>query len=194
MAMTFSELQAALDEKNVAIVHFSHYSNMRPGGVFPTDMIDAIENRHVWPLSCIALWPNHQMHLIGYVGVIFVPTSTDNILSVCSDDSGSSVDVDGNSRSAGRDLSAESIEDSFKCLPGRYNEWVVKGAEVKGIFVANPHFIKVKKLLTISHPELPESWSEIMATDIDLTEVFDSFPGQSIFTMGANGLVEIPRP
>lgn len=196
--MTFNELQAILENKKAAIVHFSHHAKTREGVVFPNDLVNAIANRSNWTHCCIALWPNHPMDLVGSVGVLFEPTSTDQIISVCDDDAGSSLDADGNSQSFGKPLSVEVVEQSFLCMPDSYNEWILKGANVRGIFVADPNCIYVKKAMVMDYPDMPEYLRslepEIGMTEISLLEVFDSFPDQPIFTMRANGLVEIPRP
>lgn len=196
--MNFSELRDILDRRKAAIVHFSHHAKMREKVVFPSDMINAIENRNAWPLCCTALWPGHTMNLVGSVGIIFEPRSTDHIISVCETDAGSSVDRDGKSQSLGRPLSVEAVEQSLQGTFGSYNEWIVQGADVKGIFVADPDRIYVKKTLILDFPDMPDymksSDPEIGMTEITLMEVFESFPSHSVFTMGANGLVEVRRP
>lgn len=193
--MTLSELQEILGQKNVAIVHFSHHANMRKGGVFPDDMLAMINNRDAWEAKCSALLPGHKLAPVGSVGILFEPTSVSQIISVCAHDAGSDLDADGNSRSLGVPPTAASIEHSLQGLPGTYNEWILKGAAVKGIFVANQRDIWVKKVVVLDIPEEAKehfgSDSEIAAIPIELDEVFNSFPGYPVFTMGARGLEEL---
>lgn len=63
--MTDEELTKRLADRGAVVVHFSHISNMRDGGVFPLDLHDAIANKDAWPLSCSALWPGHGMEPCG---------------------------------------------------------------------------------------------------------------------------------
>lgn len=194
--MNTNELLDSLAKRNAAIVHFSHHADMRSGVVFPGDMHNAIVNRDKWSLSCCVLWPGHQMDLPGSVGVIFEPITVININSVSSDDSGSYQSPDGTDNSAGEAISKASFNNTFNCHPGRYNEWRVQGASVKGIFVADPNAILVKKLLLLEIPGLPDASKieTIGMEEISLKEIFETFPAQHVFTMGKSGLVEITRP
>ena len=88
--MHLQMLLDALAQRNALIVHFSHRANMREGGVFPSDLQAAIANAERWTLSCCVVWPGHTMDLPGEVGLILLPTATEQILSVANTDSGSS--------------------------------------------------------------------------------------------------------
>ena len=121
-----------LKKREVEIVHFSNHADPHRGLLFPQDLQDAIENRNCWELSCHAIWPGHDMHLFGSVGIIFSP-SVENVLTVANCDSGSS-----DYASGGKPLTIDSFNESLQVPPDEYNEWRILGAEVKGIFVANP--------------------------------------------------------
>jgi hypothetical protein len=187
--MNDDELMKVLEERKAVVVHFSHHSNMRDGGVFPGDMHEAIANKDKWPLSCSVLWPGHQMKPCGSVGVIFKPNAA-SVLSVSNTDSGSSTDNYGNNQSGGEPLTEENFEKTFQVVGG-YNEWRVRGAEVVGIFVHDISCIVVKKHLQV--PGLPdgECLHTIGGKCIPLSEVFDSFPNRPIYTMTPDGLKKL---
>lgn len=189
--MNDDTLRKKLEERRAAVVHFSHHAKMREGGVFPADLQAAIANKDDWPLSCSVLWPGHGMELCGSVGVMFTP-SVVSVQSVSNTDSGSWANPDGRDQSGGEPLTAESFEKTFEVV-GAYNEWRIRGAIVAGIFVHNLHSILVKKHVSV--PGLPdgEILIDIGATTITLSEVFVAFPALPIFTMAADGLVEVPR-
>lgn len=184
-------LPEALEMRRALVVHFSHHANMRPDGVFPTDLMDAIKNRGVWPLSCCVLWPGHQMDLPGSVGIIFAPL-LDNVLSVSASDSGSHSLPDGSDASAGVRLSAETFEETFYPPICGYNEWRVQGAGVVGIFVSDPSDIQVKQRRKMSSG--PVEIEDIFATPVGLDYVFQSFPDHDVYTLGPDGLVRLSRP
>lgn len=137
------ELSDFMTQKHAIVVHFSHHANMRDDGIFPDDLINAITNRHIWPLSCSVVWPGHSMDVVGSVGVIFEPT-LDSVLSVSNTDAGSSILPDGTDQSGGVPLTADSLAATFE-VDGAYNEWRLRGAEVAGIFVLNSNSIMVKR-------------------------------------------------
>jgi hypothetical protein len=188
--MTNDELVVGLDKKQAMVVHLSHYAVMDPSRPnFPEDMQRAIARADI-TLSCVVVWPGHGMDLPGSVGVIFAPSSA-SVVSVSNSDAGATTLPDGSDGSAGVDLTAESFEKSFEVV-GAYNEWRVKGARVKGIFVADPRNIMAKKVRQF---EVGGEMVEMTAADhIELAEVLAAFPHQRVFTMGPNGMVELPRP
>lgn len=189
--MTDQDLSDYLVAKGAAVVHLSHHAVMdlmRP--VFPEDLHRAIAKGDEFNLSCVVVWPGHSMPLPGSVGVIFKPTCA-NVVSAANSDSGSTMLPDGSDGSAGFPLSPQTLASTFDVWIGDYNEWRVRGAEVVGIFVADPLNINVKKK-AVQHVDGQEFKFVGIAT-ITLDEVFSAFLHHSIFTMGSTGLVEIPR-
>ncbi len=189
--MTDQELSDYLAAKKAAVVHLSHHSVMNPTRPnFPDDMHRAIAKRDEFNLSCVVVWPGHGMPLPGSVGVIFKPTCA-NVISAASSDSGSMTLSDGTDGTLGEPLTPETLEATFGVWFGNYNEWRVHDAEVVGIFVADPLNIEVKKEVVLDAGG--EECKTVAAESIELSEVFAAFPHHSIFTMGHEGLVEIPR-
>ncbi len=189
--MIDQDLSDYLATKGAAVVHLSHHAVMDPTRpIFPEDMQRAIAKNDEFNLSCVVVWPGHGMPLPGSVGVIFKPTCA-NVVSAAASDSGSTTLPDGTDGSLGLPLTHETLAATFNVWLWNYNEWRVRGAEVVGIFVADPLNIEVKKkvVLTLDGHE----FTEVAATSIELDEVLSTFPHQSIFTMGPAGLVEIPR-
>ena len=127
----------------------------------------------------------------GSVGVMFKP-STASVISVSNKDSGSRTDGDGKDHSDGKPLTPDSFEETFDVV-GAYNEWRVQGSDVAGIFVHDTQNIMVKKWLDV--PGLPngEVVRTIGGVVITLSEVFGAFPGLPVFTMTAQGLVELKQ-
>lgn len=186
--MTDKELANLLNAKNAFIVHFSHLADMRPGIMFPSDLKHAIKHKDVEARSCCVVWPNHNMGLPGNVGVIFEPTVA-SVISVSNSDSGSTTWKDGSYISSGVQLSKESFDLTFNVDSGEYNEWLVKGAKVIGIFVSDPRKIWVKKFVNIdAGPELIKTTSPV---PLKLEEVKNAFPAYSVFTLNSEGIQEI---
>jgi hypothetical protein len=190
--MTDKDLCDFLSAKGAAVVHLSHHAVMNPTRpIWPEDMRRAVAQKDRFNLSCVVVWPGHSMSLPGSVGVVFKPTCANVISAACSD-SGSTMLPDGSDGSAGLPLSFETLASTFDVKIGSYNEWRVNGAEVVGIFVADPSNIVVKKevgLVVDGH-----EFKDVGATTIELNEVFAAFPFHTVFTMGQAGLTEIPRP
>ncbi|WP_374682861.1 hypothetical protein [Accumulibacter sp.] len=191
MRMTDQELSAFLATKGAAVVHLSHHAVMDPARpIWPEDMRRAIAKKDDFNLSCVVVWPGHRMPLPGSVGVIFKPTCA-NVVSASSSDSGSTMLPDGSDGSAGFPLSPETLASTFDVWNGTYNEWRVRGAEVVGIFVADPSNIEVKKDVVLNAGG--HEFKDVAATSITMGEVFAAFPHHSVFTMGPAGMIEIPR-
>lgn len=192
MQMTDQDLSDYLAAKGAAVVHLSHHAVMDPTRpIFPEDMHRAIDKRADFNLSCVVVWPGHGMPLPGSVGVIFKPTCA-NVISAASSDSGSMTLSDGTDGSFGLPLSPEALDATFNVWIGNYNEWRVRGAEVVGIFVADPSSIQVKKDVVLNAGG--HEFKDVGAIPIAMDEVFAAFPHHSVFTMGPAGLIEIPRP
>ena len=187
LIMTDKELAERLRAKRALIVHFSHHADTHRGTLFPADLLDAIEKKNCWPLSCHAVWPGHNMNLVGSVGIIFSP-SVVNILTVDNCDSGSN-----DYGSAGNPLTIGSFNESFRVPNGGYNEWRIRGAEVMGVFVANPACILIRKVVPIIINE-QEYEPTTSAERISLVEIFSKFPDLKVFTMGKNGPEELEYP
>jgi hypothetical protein len=184
-AMTDTELSEAIKQRRAAIVHFSHHAEMRPGRVFPDDLIDAITNSRHWALSCHVLWPGHSMDLVGSIGVMLEITSASQVISVNNRDSGSWRLPGGSDQSLGVPLSRQSFEATFN-LAGAYNEWRVQGAIVKGIYVVGDCDIYVKRTLIAG--EGVHRTKTIGLISIAQSEVKSIFPDLSVYTMGSDGL------
>jgi hypothetical protein len=183
--MTDAELTDGLRQRNASVVHFSHHAEMGRRTVFPTDLLQAIENKDAWTLSCHVIWPDHRMDLVGSVGIILQPTAISQVISVSSRDSGSREHHDGSDQSSGVPLSKESLDATFNPT-GAYNEWRVKGAQVAGIFVAEPPLIYTKKIQLIGGG--PHQIETIASAETSLREVIDAFPDLCIYTMESTGL------
>lgn len=189
--MTDQDLSDYLAAKGAAVVHLSHHAIMDPTRpIFPEDMRRAIDKRAEFNLSCVVVWPGHGMSLPGSVGVIFKPTCS-NVVSAAASDSGSTTLPDGSDASLGLPLSPDTLAATFDVWIGNYNEWRVRGAEVVGIFVADPSNIVVKKEVVLNAGG--REFNDVGATSIAMGEVFAAFPHHSIFTMGPESLIEIPR-
>lgn len=189
-AMTDQDLVDAIQHQRATVVHFSHHAATRPDTVFPTDLINSIGNGGVWTLSCHVLWPDHRMDLVGSVGLILDIIASSQVVSVRSCDSGSWPLPDGSDQSLGVALSKRSFRDTFS-ITGAYNEWRVKGACVKGIFVANPDHIYVRKKKVVTGGPYQQ---EIVGPEpILLDDIQTIFPNHNIYTMGLDGL-QLLRP
>lgn len=187
--MDLVALRHGLRERKALIVHFSHHQNMRDGGVFPEDLLAAIENKNDWPLSCSVMWPGHNMNPVGSVGVIFEPMATENVLSVCSADSGSSQLANGEDGSLGHPLSTATFEKTFSVKDGEYNEWRLRGATVTGIFVLNTKNIGIKREVSLDLPDGSGSIATITTLPIQFGEVaqFAKSLQLPVYTMGEGG-------
>lgn len=183
-------LSDELHSKSAIVVHFSHHGKMREGGVFPDDLVAAINNHCDWTLSCCVLWPGHLMDLPGSVGVIFKPIEN-NVISVSPSDSGSSSSHDGTDQSFGLPLSPETFEQTFHPNINSYNEWRIRGGEVAGLFISDVRNIWVKQRINLVAGS--SEFSEIGATQVTLDYVRQCFPDMEFFTYGASGLMRIPR-
>lgn len=183
--MELEELLSRLQERRALIVHFSHHAAMRGDLVYPTDMHQVLAEQEAWALSCSVLTPGHSMDVVGSVGVVLVPRTAGDVLRVHHDDAGS-YEFDMASHSLGKPLSAASFDESIDLVaPGNYNEWRVRGAAPRGIFVANPAMILIRRWHTIPGPEGPLT---IIGEDrISLDEVRATFPGRTIWTMTPDG-------
>jgi hypothetical protein len=179
-----SEFQDLLEQHNAVIVHFSHHAVMNHSVEFPDDLLHAMAHYHEETRSCCAICPGHSMELPGSVGLIFRPT-LDQVLSVLSDDSGSS-NISGVEWSAGEPPTIEAILASLQVPRGRYNEWRIRGAKPDGIFVANVSNIGAKKKTRLRCGD--DFIEPIACTNITLRSVFDAFPALPICTLKASGL------
>jgi len=190
--MTDQELTDFLEAKGAVVVHLAHHAVMDPNRpIWPEDMRQAIARRADFNLSCVVAWPGHAMSLPGSVGVIFRPDCA-HVISAAGSDSGSTMLPDGSDGSAGLPLTPDSLAATFAVAPGSYNEWRVCGADVVGIFIADPTNIYVKKAVRLSAGGV--EFDDVAATRISIDEVVAEFPKLSVFTLSTAGLVEIRRP
>lgn len=181
------DFQKLLLERNIVIVHFSHFAVMGHSVEFPDDLLYAISHHKDETRSCCAIWPGHNMDLPGSVGVIFKPT-IDQVVSVLADDSGSS-DFGGTESSAGEFPTSETLLASLQVPAGRYNEWRIRSAEPIGIFVEDIHNICAKKKVQLHFNG--ESIDEIVCTNITLQSVLEAFPGRPVYTLHSSGLCTV---
>ena len=124
------------------------------------------------------------MKLVGSVGIIFAPL-VKNVLTVDNCDSGSS-----EYGSGGKSLTIDSFHESFQVADGKYNEWRIIGAEVKGIFVSNPNHICTRQVVVIP-VEGQECVQTTNAERTALDDIFAAFPDLSVFTMGPHGPIKL---
>lgn len=89
-------------------------------------------------------------------------------------------------------LTVASFETSFSVSPGNYNEWRVQGAEIEGIFVADPNNIFVKCEVEEGAGEWKTKTNGRKAITMD--ELFATLPDSRIVTMKSQGKGEILRP
>lgn len=181
--MTKQEYAEFLKNNNVTVVHFSHHQRMSHDVEYPDDLNHAIKHYKTEIRSCCAICPTHQMDLPGSVGIIFKP-ELENIVSVCNFDSGSS-----DFGSLGDAPSENSLRESLNVAPYTYNEWVIKGAEPKGIFIANVGEILVKKAQKIIF--YGEEQLIFGNVPISVQDVKNNFSKVPVFTMGKNGLIAV---
>ena len=181
--------QKLLSDRNIVIVHFSHFAVMGHSVEFPDDLLHAISHHKNETRSCCALWPEHNMELPGSVGVIFKPT-IEQVVSVLAVDSGSS-DFGCTESSAGEIPTSEALLASLQVPSGKYNEWRLRGAEPIGIFVADIHNICAKKKFQLRFNG--ESVDGIGCTDITLQSILEAFPGRSVYTLQPSGLCTVNR-
>ncbi len=189
--MTYHQLIEQLRAKLALIVHFSHHSNMREGGVFPQDLLDAIANSNVWPLSCCLVWPTHTMNLPGSVGVILRPRSIESIVAVSSTDAGSLTWQDNTEGSLGFPLTLDTFNSSFEVAPDDYNEWRVRDSEAIGIYFENQPYAKKRRHLVSGGLNLDEV---ISAEPITINEILSTFPDYPILTRQAGRLIAANIP
>lgn len=188
--MNEARFKELLNQRAVAVVHFSHHAVMGHMVEFPYDLIHAIEHFAVETRSCCAIFPDHNLELPGSVGIVFEPLYF-QVVSVCQSDSGSS-DFGGEEGSMGIPPNEEAILESLNVPNGSYNEWRIRGATPKGIYISDIKKILAKKATILSFGD--EESIEIGCTIISLAQVCEAFPKLPIFTMGMQGLEELPRP
>lgn len=129
------------------------------------------------------------MGLPGDVGVLLEIDDPKQIVSVCSDDSGSSQTEDGSDQSLGSEPSLSALNDSLDVVCGRYNEWRVIGAKVSGIYVENTNSMHAKRKVTFEVSGV--LYEDIAAESVNLESVKNNFPNLSVFTFQNGCLVEI---
>ncbi|WP_253515343.1 hypothetical protein [Methylorubrum extorquens] len=184
-AMGHEELLAKLEARQALIVHFSHRAAMRGDLVYPTDLHQVLAEREAWALSCSVLTPGHSMDVVGSVGVVLEPRTAEDVLRVHHDDAGA-FEVGMESLSMGKALSDASFDESIDLVvPGSYNEWRVRGAAPKGLFVVNPAVIMVRQEISFEGPDGP--MTTIGEVPISLDAVRATFPGWPIWTMTSAG-------
>lgn len=185
--MTFDDLHAQLIERGAFIVHCS-----RPGRggetlgppkpLYPDDLKAAIHDltndmgRHV---CCSVVWQANQ-NTFGALGVVIKPRQLSDITEVCPIDGGTG----GDGKGAGLPLSAETFETTFKNT-ATYNEWVMIGGEIVGLFVSSIEPLQVARSRSIAG--LPAS---ALPTDITPAEIYADFPGMPVFTISGGKIVK----
>jgi hypothetical protein len=192
--MTYDELIRRLRARNALIVHFSHHSKMRDGGVFPADLHAVIANSRAWPLSCCVVWPGHKMSLPGSVGVVLRPRSLASIVGVGKSDIGSTTMADGSQGSLGDKLDDESFAKTFDVAEGDYNEWRMIESDVVGVYVENSS-PRAKRHVELCDPDDGTLMGlDISAEPVALHEVVKSFPELPVLTKTTDGIMALKFP
>lgn len=127
------------------------------------------------------------MDLPGSVGVLFSPKHS-QVLSVCSADSGSS-DYAGEEGSMGSTPDEDAINESLNVPSGIYNEWRIRGARPVGIFICDSQCMEVKQEMVFTVGG--NQFADIICTSISLQAVKEAFPAMPVYTMGAEGLIQL---
>lgn len=190
--MTYDDLLQYLRERKALIVHFSHHSNMRPGGQFPDDLVAAAANSHVWPLSCCVVWPGHPMRLPGSVGIVLRPRSSTSVVKVGAGDIGANT-IAGVQVNLGKPLTEATFEETFAVAPGSYNEWRMQDCDAVGVYIeGNP--LAAKRPQVFRDEEGNALASGIGVQPIDASEVFDAFPDMPVYTMCGGEIMAVRIP
>lgn len=129
-------------------------------------------------ISCSVIWPAHQ-ETFGAVGIVVEPRTIADIHSMCVTDAGHSA-----AGGAGAPPSAEAVADTFEKSHG-HNEWVLTGAEVKGIFVNLGQPVEVARRMPME--AFPEEIRHLAGDGINpapitFAEIASDFPGLPFFS------------
>ena len=181
--MTNDDLQQIIREEEVLVIHFST-DMCRPGTVFPDHIRNAINISPNAKLCCSALSKNPGITPAGEVGIIFSISDISQLISVCSTDA-----VFNGSHSLGQSPTYQTVSDSLNAMHGRHNEWLVKGAPIKGIFVTFPTGSHARR--KFPPPSVPYGGTDpIFASSwFSILEIRQAFPDQDIYTLDNGKLV-----
>lgn len=196
--MDIEELRAELSRREAIIVHCSRPGRDGETGppkpIYPQDLKETIRDLSQGgfrPVSCSVVWPEHQA-TFGAVGIILEPRSLSEIQSMHPADAGYSVEFGG----LGAAPSAEALRDTFEKSAG-HNEWVLTGADVKGIFVNLTERVEVARRIPLPD-DLPEVLrglfdEVIVAVPITLEELKSDFPDLSLLAY-VEGALKVIHP
>lgn len=198
--MTYEELLAELKFRKALIVHCS-----RPGKgdegldahLFPKDMTNAIEicANQKKELSCSVIWPGH-IEVIGDIGIVLKPRSTDSVTMICTTDGGTFVDQEtGRLVGSGEPFGRQAVVDTFEKKTG-HNEWTVKDADTIGVFVKSRN--QPLEVATLCDIEQVEEYDPGMGTGkivgtryVKLSEIADVFMDLPIYTIEGGEIVNL---
>lgn len=192
IAPTQSEIRSLLREKNAVLVHFSSTPKMSNNTfLYPSDLRGVIDNVDTYQPTCSTVLPNDtSLNAAGSIGVILDLNVDGSVLSAKWEDSGSSR-YGGASNSSGMNPTIEDCRRSIEERGQGYNEWIVGGYRIRGVFFFHP--ILVDKLF--KYRELPQ-FSELMqngmidgdeetqeAVEVNLRGAMVEFDGLEFYTV-----------
>ena len=190
------DIHSFLNEKNALVVHFSGCpKGAGPGEkIFPDDLKDVLSGAITGALSCSVVIPGDRYshepdegNAIGTVGVI-LDVDGSNLTAVGHRDAGSYVDQDNVRHAEPKDITRNDLEESLTKRT-TYNEWVVIPYDIKGVFIFNPDYILVRKMLEVQDCE------ELIDGDdvISLQDLCSHFPEWEIFTFLEDKIAKLDR-
>lgn len=190
------DIHSFLNGVNGLVVHFSGC----PKGIglgkksLPEDLKDVLSGHVTGQLSCSVVIPggfysveSKKGNATGTIGVI-LDMDGSNLFALSHCDAGSYVDGNNNRKNEGKDIRIKDLGDS---LSNRitYNEWVVKSYDIKGMFIFNPDYILIRKMMSIPDFEgFVEDDSEI-----GLYDVCNIFPHIEIFAFKEGNIAKLDR-
>lgn len=196
--MRIEELKAELQRRNALIVHCSRPGrdgeiDKPPKPLYPDDLTCTIQDLKRGGgrgVSCSVIWPDHQQ-TFGAVGIILDPQCMNEIVSMHTSDAGYQDCIGG----FGEPPSIDAVGKTFAASDG-YNEWVITGANVRGIFINQSMPIEVARVAPIPD-EIPDEQrylfgeSAVVACPITLQQVAADFDDLTLFTYEDGTLITI---
>lgn len=196
--MTLDELLADLDQRCALIVHCSRAARdgekaLNSPPLYPDDLRGTIQDlaKGSREISCSVVWPQHQ-HSFGAVGIVVRPHSTQAILRMGTSDVGNIEGLGG----LGSPFSRDMVDKTFdECSD--YNEWVVRGGDVEGLFINLTMQLEIAEERAFPIEQISEDQrafapqTVVGAVQITLDELRADFPDFPIYTFVRGTLVTI---
>jgi hypothetical protein len=179
---TIAEVQEILRRYRALVVHFSTLPRLDRQVFFPEDLRYVINNPNLpGGICCSVVKPGDtKENTFGEVGLILDFSTSESLIAVSRADGGATLGAGGvrdfDPRYKHFDLAA--VEASIATRVG-HNEWGVKDFIVRGLFV-------MASIVTVSAPQ-------DRLRKFSLTELFNLFAGQPLYSFGDNAIVEL-RP